>query len=157
QPRDVLVVCPDLERFAPLIESVFGRGELPIPVRVSDLSLGTDNPVAAALDAVLDAISNRCTAAEGLALCSLDAVQRKLGFEVDDVERIDRWVDELGATWGFDAEQRRQWLSEDVDAGTWTTTLDRLLVGAVMPAPVARPGALDIVPFDDMDADAVVI
>src|SRR6185369_10958581 len=32
--RDVAVLCPDLPRFAPLIESVFGRGGLPVPVRV---------------------------------------------------------------------------------------------------------------------------
>ena len=37
---------PTSTRFEPFAAAVFGRGTLPVPVTVSDLSLGTENPVA---------------------------------------------------------------------------------------------------------------
>ncbi|MEY4173905.1 MAG: exodeoxyribonuclease subunit gamma, partial [Actinomycetota bacterium] len=49
QPHEVLVLCGDLERFAPLVEAVFTRGALPVPVRIGDRSLSTADPVGSAL------------------------------------------------------------------------------------------------------------
>ena len=34
EPHEVIVLCPDLETFAPLIPAVFSRGSFPVPVRV---------------------------------------------------------------------------------------------------------------------------
>ena len=61
QPRDVIVMCPDIETFAPLIQATFGAGEVvdddefePLPdelrptdlrVRLADRSLRQTNPV----------------------------------------------------------------------------------------------------------------
>src|SRR5215210_2167128 len=61
QPRDVIVMCPDIEMFAPLIQATFGAGETiaddelePLPegiaqpdlrVRLADRSLRQTNPV----------------------------------------------------------------------------------------------------------------
>ena len=64
RPDDVVVICPDLPRFEPFAAAVFARGTLPIPVAVSDLSLGTENPVAAALAAILHTVAGRCTASD---------------------------------------------------------------------------------------------
>ena len=30
EPRDVIVMCPDIETFAPLIQATFGAGEAPL-------------------------------------------------------------------------------------------------------------------------------
>ena len=59
QPHDVHVLCPDLERFAPLVQAVFDRGSLPIPVRVGDRSLTVDDPFAGALQALLALVAGR--------------------------------------------------------------------------------------------------
>lgn len=150
--HEVLILCPDLSRFAPLIQSVFGRSSLPIPVRVSDLSLGDGNPVAEALDTLLATISGRCTGPELLQLLTLPPVQRAFGFGDEDGERISGWINDLGTTWGLDGEHRGQWVPDHIVEGTWASTLDRLLLGAAMPAPVARVASADIVPFDDVDA-----
>ena len=79
RPDDVLVICPDLDRFEPFAAAVFGRGTLPVPVTVSDLSLGTENPIAAALATILHTVAGRCTASEVLAVAALDAVRRRIG------------------------------------------------------------------------------
>ena len=55
EPRDVIVMCPDIETFAPLIQATFGAGDeeevpaqarLPdLRVRLADRSLRQTNPV----------------------------------------------------------------------------------------------------------------
>jgi exodeoxyribonuclease V gamma subunit len=154
--HDVVVLCPDLLRFAPLVQSVFLRSSLPIPVRVTDLSLGSGNPVATALSTILEVIGGRCTGPEVLGVCSLEPVRRAFDFDDESIERIDRWMTDLGVTWGLDGEHRGRWIADDIAEGTWASTLDRILLGAAMPAPVARVGSDGIVPFDDVDAAALV-
>lgn len=154
RPQDVVILCPQLDRVAPLIESVFRRSTLPLPVRVSDLSLGQGNPIAQALSAVLMTASGRCTGPDLLALCSLAPVRRAFGLDDDDIERIDGWIDDLRITWGLGAGQRGVWVPDHIIDGTWTAALDRLLLGAAMAAPTPRVAAADLVPYDDMDASA---
>ena len=149
-PHDVIVVCPDLPRFAPLAASVFARGSLPVPVYVSDLSLGATNPVAVALTTVIHLVAGRCTAAELLGLCALAPIQQCLGLSEDDISTIDRWISDLNTTWGLDTEHRRVWLSDDFAEGTWAASIDRLLMGAAMATPSPRVGPDGIVPFDDV-------
>jgi exodeoxyribonuclease V gamma subunit len=156
QAHDVVVLCPDLARFAPLVQSVFARSTLPIPARVSDLSLGSGNPVAGALLTVLEVIGGRCTGPQILSVCSLDPVRAVFGFDDEAIERIDRWMNELGVTWGLDVEQRAAWLDDDIAEGTWSAVLDRVLLGAAMPAPTRRVGPSGIVPYDDVDSAAFV-
>ena len=151
-PHDIVVLCPDLDRFAPLVAAVLRRGSMPLPVRVSDLSLGNENPIAVALSAIVGVLADRCTVPEILALAALDPVRRKLGLSDDDIQRIDRWSSDLGTTWGLDSDHRGDWLTAHIDEGTWAATIDRLLVGAAMPAPSPRVGVGGIVPLDDMDA-----
>ena len=149
-PHDIIVVCPDLPRFAPLAASVFARGSLPVPVYVSDLSLGATNPVAVALTAAIHLVAGRCTATELLGLCALAPIQQCLGMSEGDISTIDRWISDLNTTWGLDIDHRRIWLSDDFAEGTWAASIDRLLIGAAMAAPSPRVGPNGIVPFDDV-------
>jgi exodeoxyribonuclease V gamma subunit len=102
--------------------------------------LGSQNVVASAFTAALALVAGRATAAEVLALAGLDPVRVRFGITLDDLELYDRWVADLGTTWGLDAEHRADWLSVDVADGTWSATLDRVLVGAAMPAPEPARG-----------------
>ena len=169
EPHDVLVLCGDIERFEPFAAAVFGRGTLPVPLRVSDLALGSENPVAAALVAVLRAVRLRCTAIDVLDLATLDPIRRRLGLTADDLDRIGTWIVQLGTSWGIDADHRAGVLSRDrsvtapadvLRAGTWDATLRALLSGAALPAPepraVALAGGDPVVPYDDLSRDAVV-
>lgn len=155
--HEVAILCPDLDRFAPLLQSVFQRSSLPIPVRVSDLSLGAGNSVATALATLLNTIAGRCTAADILQLIALDPISRQFGFDDEDAELINRWLDELGTTWGLDGDHRGEFVPSHIVEGTWSATLDRLLLGGAMPAPWPRVGPGGVVPFDDVDANGMAV
>lgn len=166
-PRDVTVVCADLERYAPLIPAVFEQsGEPCIPVRVTDRSLMALNPVAEALDALLAVARGRITALDVLALARLEPIQRSIGLSDDDVTLLGRWIDGLSANWGLDERHRTAWgIPDDVCSGTWRSVVDRLLVGAAMPAPTLRavlhadPHDISTAcaPFDDLGGDDVQV
>lgn len=151
-PRDVAVLCPDLSRFAPFVANVFDRSILPVPVAVTDLTLDADNSVADALARIVSVLGGRCGTSAVLDLAGLEPVRRRLGIDADDLEAFGHWVDELGTRWGLDVTQRTDWDHGDVLDGTWAATVDSLLLGIMMPAPVARVGLGEIVPFDALGA-----
>lgn len=154
QPHDVLVLCPDLPRFAPLVQAVFARGALPVPVRVGDRSLTTDEPVIDALQAVLGLVAGRATLSEVLSLVQFEPVRRRFGWTTDDVEQLAGWCDRLGAKWGFSADHRRAWgLPDHLSAGTWRATIDQLLAGIAIAAPTPRLVLGDVAPFDDLSTN----
>lgn len=154
QPHEVLVLCPDLERVAPLVESVLGRGGLPVPVRIGDRSLTTEDPIAGVVHSVLTLVSSRATLSEVLALLQYEPLRARFGWTLEDVERVAQWCSSLGTRWGLTAERRPDWgVDAEVGTGTWQRTVDQLLAGMAMPAPSPRAVAGDVAPFDDLATD----
>ena len=89
EPRDVIVMCPDIETFAPLIHATFGVGDLAgggdgedddpdtlpddvrppdLRVRLADRSLRQTNPVLGAVAELLELAGQRITASQLLDL-----------------------------------------------------------------------------------------
>lgn len=165
EPRDVLVMCPDVEAFAPLLAAAFSGaaadGALPaadthpaarLRVRVADRALHQSNPLIAVLDRLLDIATARCTAGEILDLAEHPAVARRFGFDDDAIERLRDWVDTAGIRWGLDQAHRSAWHLDRIPDGTWRLGLDRLLLGAVIEPGGAAGTIAGILPLDDVDS-----
>ncbi len=147
-PRDVLVMTPDVERFAPLVAAVFARrspGKAPdgsdmilpaIPVHIADLGLRRTNPVAEAMLAVLALADGRVSAPQLVDLLELDAVQVRLGLQSDDVADLRDLVGASGMRWALDAADRGTAGQPELDQNTLEFGLERLACGALM-APLA--------------------
>ena len=87
EPRDVIVMCPDIETFAPLIQAAFGAGEvtsddtapadtpeaIDLRVRLADRSLRQTNGVLAVVAELLELIPERITASQVLDFADRDA------------------------------------------------------------------------------------
>jgi exodeoxyribonuclease V gamma subunit len=161
EPRDVIVLCPDIDEYAPLLHATFGARDvddpeqLPgppvLPYRLADRSLRQTNPLLGALADLLDLLDDRLTATEVLRFAGRPPVRRRFGFDDDDLERIAGWVEDSGVRWGLDAEHRRPWALHTVPDHTWRAGLDRVLLGVAMDADDARTvgGRL---PLDDVDS-----
>lgn len=141
-PADVLVLVPDVERYAPLIPAVWGAmpgvgetsGVPALPFTIVDRPATADDPIAAALVAVLRLAAGRRERSAVLALLDLPAVRAAAGFDDDAVERIGAWCAGAGVRWGRDGVQRGQAAQAGAqpDEGTWRAGLDRLLAGSVL-------------------------
>ena len=135
RPEDVLVVCGDLRRAAPLVGPVLGAEVAGhrIPVAVADRSAAAPPPVPAAFDAVLAVAAGRAERDEVLALVALPPVAAALDLSEEDLELLTRAADELDVRWGVDAAHRARWgYPADVATGTWREAIDRLLVGMLV-------------------------
>ncbi len=155
EPRDVIVMCPDIEVFAPLIHATFGAaraaGGADLHVRLADRSLRQTNPLLGALGRLLDLAAGRVTASELLDLAGTAPVRARFGFDDDELSRVDGWVRSSGVRWGLDAAWRRPYHLDDVAHGTWRAGLDRVLTGVAMSeAPYGLVGS--VLPLDDVDS-----
>lgn len=136
QPRDVMVMVPDMEAFAPHIQAVFGRftsGQTRhIPFSMADTT-ARQSPVVQALSQLLSLPISRISLADWLSLLEVDAVRKRFDMTEGDVDQIRVWLDLAGVRWGLDAKHRQAWgIAADVpglDQNTWAFGLRRLLLG----------------------------
>ena len=156
EPRDVVVLCPDIDEMAPLLHAAFGGRDEPgqapaIPYRLADRSLRQTNPVLGAVAEVLALVDSRLTASQVLSFAGLAPVRQRFHLDDDDLARLAGWIKATGTRWGLDASARAPFDLASVDAGTWDAGLLRLLLGVAMSEDDHRlvGGAL---PLDDVDA-----
>jgi exodeoxyribonuclease V gamma subunit len=171
EPRDVIVMCPDIETFAPLIQATFGAGEvsdeedeleaLPaeirppdLRVRLADRSLRQTNPVLGVVARLIDLAGQRLTASEVLDLAGREPVRRRFHLDDDDLARMEDWVAESGIRWGLDAAHRAPFKLDGLTAGTWRAGLDRLLVGVTMTEEDQRLFG-GVLPLEDVESGAI--
>jgi exodeoxyribonuclease V gamma subunit len=141
EPRDVLVLCPDIETYAPLVTAAFGLADVAGPhghpahrlrVRLADRALDRTNPLLAVVVRLLDLAGGRAGVGDVVDLAHAEPVRRRFGFHDDDLEQLARWARETGVRWGFDAEHRADFGLADYGSGTWQAGVDRLLAGVAM-------------------------
>ena len=164
QPRDVIVMCPDIETFAPLIHAAFDVGseelddeQTPAPgnrpaglrVRLADRSLRQTNPLLAVVSRLTELADGRVTASEVLDLVAREPVRQRFRLDDDDLARLEEWIPAAGIRWGIHAAHREPFRLGDVDANTWRAGLERVLVGAAMAEQDGRLVA-GVLPLDDV-------
>ncbi|MEJ7782375.1 MAG: exodeoxyribonuclease V subunit gamma, partial [Solirubrobacteraceae bacterium] len=174
EPRDVIVMCPDIETFAPLIHATFGAGEVleeddddedqgaspaglrspDLRVRLADRSLRQTNPVLGVIADVIELAQRRVTASQVLDLADREPVRRRFGFDDDDLARIEEWVARSGIRWGLDAAHRAPYRLDALGAGTWSAGMDRILLGVAMTEEDHRLFG-DALPLDDVESGAI--
>jgi exodeoxyribonuclease V gamma subunit len=166
EPRDVIVMCPDIETFAPLIHATFGAGESfveddaavrtgpDLRVRLADRSLRQTNPLLGVVAALIDLAEQRVTASQLLDLADREPVRRRFRFDDDDVSRLQDWIADSGIRWGLDAAHRGAFKLSDVTAGTWRFGLDRVLAGVAMTEDDDRLFE-GVLPLDDVESGAI--
>lgn len=170
EPRDILVMCPDIETYAPLITAGFGLGDVvprtrgaqsrigahpahKLRVRLADRALVQTNPLLSVAASVLDLAGGRATASEVLNLAESDPVRARFGFTDDDLEAIAAWVREANIRWGFDQEHRSPYGVEFLH-NTWRFGIDRILAGVAM-SDDSHAWLGTTLPLDDVSSNRV--
>ncbi|MGD8369510.1 MAG: exodeoxyribonuclease V subunit gamma, partial [Desulfobacterales bacterium] len=136
QPRDVLVMTPDIESAAPLIHAVFDAQTdepLRIPYSVADRTVKKQSPIADGLLRIMGLAGGRLPAAEVLALLDIDPIRGRFGIAEADLGLIQRWVAESGIRWGRNARSRAGLGLPAVSDNSWEAGIDRLLLGHAIP------------------------
>ncbi|WP_345381786.1 exodeoxyribonuclease V subunit gamma [Pseudonocardia yuanmonensis] len=174
EPRDVIVMCPDIEAFAPLISASFGlaaavpgadaAGADPgdthpghrLRVRLADRALRQANPLLGTVSALLELADSRVSASQVLDLVGSVPVRRRFRLDDDALDRIGELVVRAGVRWGLDGEHRRPFKLDGFPQNTWSAGLDRMLLGVAMAERPGEQGWLGTaLPLDDVDSSDV--
>jgi exodeoxyribonuclease V gamma subunit len=158
-PRDIVVMTPDIEAYAPFIQAVFGSPEdesRAIPFGVADRGARRQSQIIATFLQLLGLPDTRFGAAKVLVLLETPAVRERFGLSEADLEAIRSWVEETNIRWGIDAAHRGQLGLPKLPGNTWRDGLDRLLLGYAM---AGRDGRLfqGILPFDDLEGTSATV
>ncbi|GAC69668.1 exodeoxyribonuclease V subunit gamma [Gordonia soli] len=141
QPRDVVVMCPDVETFAPLIRGAFGQpglGEGPIGhpafqlrVRLADRGLRQVNPILDVVAAVVELAAGRASAGDVVDLLGRPPVRARFALTDDDLDVVREWVAAGQIRWAIDDTQRDRYGLKGFRQGTFASGLDRIALGVV--------------------------
>ncbi|MBC7656447.1 MAG: exodeoxyribonuclease V subunit gamma, partial [Frankiaceae bacterium] len=155
QPRDIAVLTPDIDAYAPFVQAVFAgeAGNSPaIPFALSDGSRLANESVAEALLRLLALPGSRFTVNDVLDLLSVAAIAERFELDATDFDRLREWLGDAGARWGLNADHRAELDAPPESAFSWAWALDRLLLGhatgsdalvaGVAPLPTLEGGAL---------------
>lgn len=162
QPRDIVVMCPDIETYAPLIVAGFGLGELvgehhpahQLRVQLADRALTQTNPLLGVAQELLGIADSRATASAVLNLAQAAPVRARFAFTDDECEDITSWVREANVRWSFDAAHRQSYGLGHVQHNTWRFGLDRVLTGVAM-SEDSRAWLGTALPLDDVGSNRV--
>jgi len=161
EPRDILVMCPDVEAYAPLINADFGLGDVlrgahpahQLRMRLADRALVQTNPLLGVASRLLALAGSRVTASEVLDLAQTAPVRARFGFTDDALEDVTRWVRQANVRWGFDQEHRQPY-GVDFVHNTWRFGVDRVLAGVAM-SDDAHAWVGATLPLDDVGSNRV--
>jgi exodeoxyribonuclease V gamma subunit len=160
---EILVVCPAIDSFAPIVEAVFGppadlrvgAGDDPGPdraprlaYRLTDRSLRDTYGLLGALAALVDLVGGRFSASTVLDFLALAPVRLRFDLDDDDLDTIARWVADAEIRWGLDGAHRAGWgIPDGYAIGSWRAAVDRLLVGVAISDDGVGFAAGDVLPL----------
>jgi exodeoxyribonuclease V gamma subunit len=155
-PRDILVMIPEIELYAPYIQAVFGSPEqeaFRVPFSIADGSLRAQSHLVETFLSLLQLADSRLGASRVLTFLESAPVRRRFGLTEDDLELVRHWVEVVRIRWGQDQQQRAALDLPAWSENTWRHGLDRLLLGYVMAG--NGEGLFEgILPYDDIEGDA---
>jgi len=134
-PRDIVVMAPDIDSYAPYVEAVFGTAprEHFIPWSIADRRIRMEEPLIEAALELLGLPDSRLTASDVLSLLEIKAISRHFGVGENALECIRMWVEESGIRWGSDKDMRKAFGLPGDSANTWKAGLERLFAGYALP------------------------
>jgi len=155
RPRDILVMTPEIEKYAPFIRGVFGYPEdeyMRIPYSLADRHPRSESLPIDTFLTLLDLPGTRYTAPQIFALLGSRALRTRFQFSDEDLSLIRDWIEETAIRWGIDAPDRARAGLPALDANTWRHGLRRLLLGYAM-AGQKKNLFEGILPHDEVEGD----
>ena len=133
KPEDILVMVPEISRYAPFVESVFRADDSHsrpfIPWNLSDITVADEHPLVQMFLELLAVPSWRFTFSQISALLDVPELLENFGIDQPMKDEIVRLLQDSGVRWGLDAEHRRTLDLPGTVQNTWRHGLDRLLAG----------------------------
>ena len=127
EPKDVIVMAPQIADYAPYIQSIFGTH---VPYQITDMPLNSYAPLVKGLFQLLDLEKERWSVAAIFDLLKHPLFSSPFSITQDEIETLKGWSEMTGIRWGFNNEQRAALLKkghcQGVAASSQTTWMEGL-------------------------------
>ncbi|MFM2485463.1 exodeoxyribonuclease V subunit gamma [Celerinatantimonas yamalensis] len=133
--QDVIVMVPDINRYSPAIQAVFGSVDESrfIPYAISDRSVRDESPLLQSIIELLALPTARASASGLLTWLEVPAMARCFSIKSDEMPKLRQWVIESGVCWGLDQSDLQRWSNPDnSEQNSWLFGLKRMLLGYAM-------------------------
>jgi exodeoxyribonuclease V gamma subunit len=152
-PKDIVVMAPDIDLYAPLVHAVFGAQTdetMRIPYSIADQRIIRQSRTIEGFMSILDLKGSRMGVNQVMALLDLPGIKEKFDINESEIEIFEHWIDDTRIRWGIDAEHRRRLGLPGFNENSWKSGIDRLLLGYAMPG-FNRRLFSDILPYDHIE------
>jgi exodeoxyribonuclease V gamma subunit len=134
EPRDIVVMMPDIDTFSAAIHAVFDQHKRSdpryIPFEIGDVKDRSVNPLLVALEWLLRLPQQRCRQSEVRDLLDVPAVAKRFGIAGDDLATLGHWIEGASVRWGLDAGHRAGLgLGSAGEQNSWLFGIRRMLLG----------------------------
>lgn len=159
KPEDILVMVPEISRYAPYIEAVFRRDEAGakpfIPWNLSDISVADEHPLVRTFLTLLSLPHLRFHHSEVMGLLEIPEIARQFSLEGPALEIASELLQQSEVRWGIDGAHKKELNLPETEQNTWHHALDRLMAGYALSDTSLWHG---IAPVQDVSgAHAVVV
>ena len=133
-PSDIVVMMPDIEKYAPYIEAIFAtpihsRTQQKLPFSIADRNPLNAVTMIEALEKVLMLSDTRFDAESVFELLDYDEIRSQFNLDDKQVIQCRKLAKSTNIRWGIDANFRKQNNLPDTPEHTWKYALDRMLLG----------------------------
>ncbi|WP_295886601.1 exodeoxyribonuclease V subunit gamma [uncultured Thiohalocapsa sp.] len=143
RPEDVLVMVPDIARYAPDIAAVFDQhpgdagvgdaeadtGAPCIPWNLSDIAVADEHPLVRVFLRLLALPESRFTQSEVLSYLDVPELAAQFGLDDDAVARVRDWLAASNLRWGLDGAHKAGLQLPETEQNTWAQAEARLFAG----------------------------
>ena len=151
QPRDIIVMAPDISAYEPYVNAVFGTGRLKDFYAFSDRSIRDSNRTAAAFLSLLRLRDGKYEISAVFDLLEHPPLRRRWELSDGDLNLMRQWAAASGIRWGVDAAHREELCGVGFEEYSWEQGLDRLLLGYAVLRDEAEQGREEVVSLDTVE------
>ncbi len=133
RPEDILVMIPEISRYAPYVEAVFSqdaeRSRPFIPWNLSDISVKDEHPLVQIFLRLLELPDSRFAQSEILSFLDVPELAQNFGLDNAAVAQIKSWLAEANLRWGLDGAHKERLGLPAAEENTWAQAEQRLFAG----------------------------
>lgn len=134
-PADILIMAPDMNIYAPVIDAVFGTPEeeaKKITYSIYDRGGAICGPLTSAFIELMKLLGSRFKVTQVIDFLGLEPVQDAFGFTDEQLNTLERWIKENRIRWGIDGAFKSSLSLPETKGFTWVAGLDRMVLGYAM-------------------------
>ncbi|HME44215.1 MAG TPA: exodeoxyribonuclease V subunit gamma [Syntrophorhabdales bacterium] len=154
-PRDVLVMTPNVETYAPYISAVFDACQdkrKRIPYSIADRRVPSESLVIDLFLKITGLCRSRLQASQIMDILSSTIVRSRFSLSAEEIDVIHRWVVDTRTRWGIDGEHRAIFGLPAFEGNSWKAGMERLILGYALQGD-GEELFLDRLPYHGVEGD----